>query len=194
MQNRNPKSKPEAGALPSRGNGVAATLPEKDSLELPLRVLPGAHPCQACGACCKYIATEIDAPTSMQDYEHIVWYISHRDVGVYIDWEGDWFIEFSTVCEHLTEAATCGIYRERPRICSDFSWNECEKTTQESAYRDRFVRPDEFVAWLEGKRPKAFAKYQKFRKKLIEKREAASAQALPEGPAAGLESGDAADA
>ncbi len=206
MQDRNSNSEPgsdaslqqrsklEAGTPESRANGAAAKSSEQDSLELPLLVLPGTHPCQSCGACCRYIATEIDAPTSMQDYEHIFWYLAHRDVGVYIDWEGDWFLEFNTVCEYLTEAATCGIYLDRPRICSDFSWNECEKTTQEPAYSKHFARPDEFVAWLEEKRPKAFAKYQKFRRKLIEKRAAASPKSLPTGAAARTEAGGAADA
>ena len=198
MQERNSKSNPGLdGGLQQNSNhgaGAAAEPPDQDSLELPLRVLPGAHPCQGCGACCRYIATEIDAPTSMQDYEHIVWYLTHRDVGVYIDWEGDWFIEFSTVCEHLTETATCGIYRERPRICSDFSWTECEKTTQEPAHRVHFSKPVEFVDWLEEKRPKAFAKYQKFRRKLIEKRDAASTSALPVKTDAEAEPATAADA
>ena len=147
-----------------------------ERLELPMVALPESHPCQACGECCRYIATEIDAPTSMQDYEHIAWYLLHRDVSVYVDWEGDWYIEFRTVCENLTEEATCGIYRDRPQICSDFSWNECERTTKESASKHHFHRPEEFVEFLREKRPKAYAKYMKFRRKLIEKRSAQTAR------------------
>lgn len=188
MQHRDPQESQDPQTLAASSNSESANgqsdgaNPDAqesktqmvEALELPLQVLPDVHPCQGCAGCCKYIATEIDSPTSMQDYEHIVWYIAHRDVAVYIDWEGDWFLEFTTVCDHLTEAQTCGIYRERPRICSDFSWNECEKTTQEPAYREHFAEPKQFVSWLEENRPKASAKYEKFRRKLIEKREAAS--------------------
>ena len=73
------------------------------SLELPMLELPKAHPCSACGKCCHYIAIEIDNPSSFKDYDELYWYLTHKDVCVYIDWEGDWFIEFETVCEHLTD-------------------------------------------------------------------------------------------
>ena len=56
-------------------------------LELPLIQLPGSHPCHGCGDCCRYIAIEIDNPTSYADHDHLYWYLSHRDVSVYVDWE-----------------------------------------------------------------------------------------------------------
>jgi Fe-S-cluster containining protein len=91
-------------------------------------------------------------------------------VSVYVDWEGDWFIEFETVCEHLTNNGTCGIYEDRPHMCSDFSWEECEKTTQERAWKYRFQTQDEFVIWHREKRPKSFARYVKAFGKLKDKR------------------------
>ena len=57
---------------------------------------------------------------------------------VYIDHEGDWYLEFRTVCRHLTPSGTCGIYAERPLICEEYSWEECEVTTREPGYRQRF--------------------------------------------------------
>ena len=140
------------------------------SLELPLLALPKSHPCKDCGACCEYIAIEIDAPTGYKDYDHVHWYLVHRDVAVYIDWEGDWFVEFATRCEHLSNTATCGIYSERPQICSDFSWEECEKSTGEDGHKVRFETPDEFLAWFEERRPKAFKKYSDRRAKLLRTR------------------------
>lgn len=156
------------------GNG-AGSAGSKPSLELPLATLPSTHPCSSCGACCRYIAVEIDSPTAYQDYDHIYWYLTHRGVAVYLDWEGDWYLEFETVCEHLTHDATCGIYRDRPQICSDFSWESCERSTGEEAYKVRFERPEQFMGWLEERRPKAYARYAARRDKLLAKRERESA-------------------
>ncbi len=140
------------------------------SLELPMLELPTAHPCSACGKCCHYIAIEIDNPSSFKDYDELYWYLTHRAVCVYIDWEGDWFIEFETVCEHLTETHTCGVYEERPRICSDFSWNECEVTTKENAWKTRFDTYEDLTQWMQEKRPRAWENYVKMRGKLMAKR------------------------
>jgi hypothetical protein len=62
-------------------------------------------------------------------------------------------------------------------MCSDFSFEECEKTTGESASQVRFTKPDELWAYLQEKRPRNFASYMKNRERLIRKREA-----QPEGP------------
>ena len=128
--------------------------------------------CTECGACCAYVAVEIDNPSSFDDYDHIHWYLTHRGVSVYIDWEGDWFIEFETVCEHLAESRTCGIYEDRPGICSEFSWDECEKTTSEPAWKYRFTKPDELLAFMKQKRPRNYERYMKQREKMMRKRSA----------------------
>jgi len=136
------------------------------ALELPLLDLPGSHPCHECGECCHYIAIEIDNPTAFVDHDHIYWYLSHRDVTVYVDWEGDWFIEFTTVCEHLSEQMTCGVYEDRPQLCSEFSWDDCEKTSGERAWKVHFRTPEEYHDWHRAKRPRSFERYQAWRKKL----------------------------
>jgi Fe-S-cluster containining protein len=152
------------------GNGSASNGKLKH-FELPLLSLPGSHPCQDCGACCTYVAAEIDAPTTARDYDQIHWYLTHSGVAVYIDWEGDWFLEFEARCDHLTSAKTCDAYGDRPELCSDFSWEECEKTTQEPGHKVRFIVPGEFFAWLEKQRPKAFERYSKFRRDLLKRRQ-----------------------
>ena len=144
------------------------------SLELALLDLPSAHPCHGCGQCCHYIATEIDNPSSFRDYDNLHWYLLHEDVCVYVDWEGDWFLEFRTTCRHLTPSRTCGIYEERPRICSEFSWDECEKSSDEPAWKYRFETYQELLDWLSKRRPKAYEKYTRARRKLVRKRREAS--------------------
>lgn len=148
-----------------KGNAVS------DAMEVPFVELPESHPCNDCGVCCDYVAVEIDPPTSFKDYENIHWYLVHRDITVYIDWEGDWFIEFMSPCENQTEAKTCGIYEVRPEMCSGFSWEECEHTVKEPAHRYRFNTPEEFFSWMEETRPAAYKRWVKSRKKLLEKRQ-----------------------
>ena len=89
---------------------------------------------------------------------------------MYVDWEGDWFIEFETVCEHLTDTKTCGIYEERPKICSSFQWDECEVSTHENAWKVRFDTYEELTDWMQEKRPRAWENYVKMRGKLLAKR------------------------
>ena len=103
---------------------------------------------------------------------------------MYVDWEGDWFLEFRTTCQHLTASRTCGIYEERPRICSDFSWDECEKSTEEPAWKYRFDTYQNLLDWLQERRPKAYAKYMRSRRKLVDKRRRAS-RGTPASPPAG---------
>ena len=150
--------------------GDASRADGSGTLELPLLDLPSKHPCHRCGECCEYVAVEIDKPTAFADFDHIFWYLTHRSVSVYVDWEGEWFIEFATPCEHITPGRTCGIYEDRPKICSSFSWEECEKNTQEKAYKHRFEKPEEFFDFLLEKRPKAFERYAKQRQKMLQER------------------------
>jgi len=124
-----------------------------------------SHPCFACSRCCTYIATQIDEPTTMTDYDHISWYLYHDGVSVYIDWEGAWFLQFETRCENLTPHGLCSIYDRRPAICKDFDWRDCEK--QQGADEDppekySFQSVDEFSGWLRKRRPRTYARYREF--------------------------------
>ena len=85
------------------------------------------HPCFECALCCTYVAVEIDTPTTGTEYDQIVWYLYHRDVEVFVDWDDAWHVLFRTRCENLSAAGTCGIYERRPGICKDFDWRGCEK-------------------------------------------------------------------
>jgi Fe-S-cluster containining protein len=81
--------------------------------------------CSGCSMCCKYVAIEIDAPESREDFENIKWYVAHKNVNVYVDSDDVWHIEFLTPCEFLGENGSCTIYEKRPKICRDYSPDEC---------------------------------------------------------------------
>ena len=40
--------------------------------------------------CCTYITQEIPAPRSKQDFNHMLWQVSHQNVSIYKDEDG-WF-------------------------------------------------------------------------------------------------------
>ena len=149
--------------------------PVLHSLELPLLSLPGVHPCSGCGECCTYIATQIDDPSTFKEYENIYWYLTHENVGVYIDWDGDWYLEFQTKCRNLTEARTCGIYVDRPRVCSDFSWTDCERNSKEQGWKHYFKSYEDLLGFMQARRPKAFARYARKRREMLRARERSAA-------------------
>lgn len=88
--------------------------------------LPKGDPCDGCDHCCRYIAMSIPNPRTKRHFEEIRWYVLHENVSVYIDWEGDWGIEFRTNCRWLKEGR-CTHYALRPNICSDYDPAECER-------------------------------------------------------------------
>jgi len=82
--------------------------------------------CKDCnGKCCRYIAIEIDAPETKEDFENIKWFVAHKNVNVYIDEDEEWHVEFITPCEFLREENECKIYDNRPEICKEYEHNEC---------------------------------------------------------------------
>lgn len=82
--------------------------------------------CEGCPAdCCKYIAIEIDPPEDLEDFEDIKWYVSHKNVNVYVEEDGTWNVEFITPCEHLDSEWKCTIYEKRPKICREYDQDEC---------------------------------------------------------------------
>jgi Fe-S-cluster containining protein len=88
--------------------------------------LPPGNPCVGCDHCCRYVSLEIDRPRTKADFEHIRWYVLHRNVSVLADWEGNWFIQFDTPCDWLAEGR-CSHYRFRPDICREYDPAECER-------------------------------------------------------------------
>lgn len=107
--------------------------------------------CRECDAlCCRYVATGIDRPVCKRDYDHIRWYLMHRNVFVFVDHEGEWYLEFATDCTRLGTSGECLRYEERPRICRQHGAGavECEFKGDHSPYRLRFSSPEDFEAYL----------------------------------------------
>lgn len=92
--------------------------------------------CKDCnGKCCKYIALELDEPTDRDDWDKIRWFLSHKNVIVYLDHDDDWIIEFQTPCKYLDKNNRCKNYENRPNICKEHDPEECEFSSGESPYQ-----------------------------------------------------------
>ena len=146
----------------SGGNGSRAG-PASVPFPLPLLEKESTHPCFSCALCCTYMALEIDNPSTNTEYDYLVWYLYHEGVSVFVDWEGDWYLKFESRCTHLTPNGMCGVYEDRPAICRDFSFLECERNNpEEPPDKWLFETADAFLDWFGRQRPKASERFQAF--------------------------------
>lgn len=112
-----------------------------------------APPCRDCGGkCCNYIAVELDKPTSKRDYDHIRWYLSHKNVNVFIDHYNKWHVEFRTPCEELTRNRECAVYESRPLICRNHGNSEGECEYYDTPYKEYFSTMTQFEKYLDEKK------------------------------------------
>ncbi len=90
------------------------------------QVPPGHSLCEYCTAkCCRYIALPIDPPESPREFDYIRWYLLHENISVFTE-DDDWYLVVHTPCRHLQPDHRCGIYETRPRICREYSTDNCE--------------------------------------------------------------------
>lgn len=98
--------------------------------------------CEHCtAACCRYIALPIDEPESREEIDDLRWYVLHEGVSVFVE-EGDWYICVQTVCRHLQSDYRCGIYETRPRICRDYSTDNCDYHSGDYGWEHHFTAPE----------------------------------------------------
>ena len=97
------------------------------------------RPEEKCGLCrssicCTYVAQEIDAPTSIADFDMLLWMLYHHDVHFYKE-DGSWTMKILNRCNNLQPDGRCGIYEKRPIICREHENDFCEfdETSEQSA-------------------------------------------------------------
>ena len=95
--------------------------------------------CEECGGkCCKYVAVELEEPTSKSDFEDLIYYLHHHGVKVCVvtdEGARTWYLQFDGPCRHLTPEGRCRIYEHRPTICREHSLEGCEYH-QADAFRE----------------------------------------------------------
>ena len=82
--------------------------------------------CDKCSAlCCRYFVLEIDTPETRRAYDDIRWYLIHENVFVFIE-KKKWYLGIYSRCKHLQVDNRCGIYETRPKICREYSTDNCD--------------------------------------------------------------------
>lgn len=83
--------------------------------------------CDFCTAskCCTYITHQIDKPRKKDEFDYLLWQVSHENISLFKDDDG-WFLMINTPCSHLLSDGGCGIYETRPQICREHSNDNCE--------------------------------------------------------------------
>lgn len=107
---------------------MTARLPKKHK---PSReeLAPGECLCDHCtGKCCRYYSLQIDTPTTWDDFDTIRWFLTHGQTMIYVD-DGKWYLLVLTKCQYLRPDNRCGIYLNRPRICREYTTENCEYDT-----------------------------------------------------------------
>jgi Fe-S-cluster containining protein len=107
------------------------------------------NPCFDCkGQCCNHVAVPIDKPTTRDDFGDIRWYVSHKNVQVFVE-DGDWYLCFLTPCRYLTKDYLCSDYDNRPKICRDYDPENCERHGDGKPYDHLFNTVEEVEAYAE---------------------------------------------
>jgi len=111
--------------------------------------LPGDHPCSGCGSlCCRYLAVHVDPPSDLDDCDVVRWYLVHRGVCVYVDRDGDWYVQVGARCKRLDRSGACTDYERRPNVCRDYSHDSCERSDDDAENIAEFSSAEEFDAFV----------------------------------------------
>ena len=108
--------------------------------------------CEYCTAkCCRYFALPIDTPTTWRDFDYIRWYLLHGRATVFVEDES-WYLMVHTDCKHLQPDNRCGIYETRPRICREYTTDNCEYE-DDWVYDHYFETPEQVQEYAEAVLP-----------------------------------------
>jgi len=107
-------------------------------------------PCHSCGeACCRYVAVALAPPRDGDDRDLIRWYLKHKQVCVYIDKDGDWWVQVGTDCLHIAADGGCDSYETRPQLCRDYGTHACERADHDDENIAEFTTAEQFESFFE---------------------------------------------
>ncbi|MDB5320376.1 MAG: Flagellin N-methylase [Phycisphaerales bacterium] len=105
--------------------------------------------CDQCSAlCCRYFVLEIDTPQTRRQYDDIRWYLVHQNVFVFIE-KRKWYLGVYSRCKHLQADNRCGIYETRPKICREYSTDNCDYHGGEYDWQVLFSSAEQLAAYAE---------------------------------------------
>lgn len=105
--------------------------------------------CDRCTAlCCRYFALEIDEPETAEEFDDIRWYLAHENVHIFIE-DDEWFLSVQTRCQYLQDDNRCGIYEDRPKICREYTTENCDYYTGQYDFQQYFTKPEQLEAYAQ---------------------------------------------
>lgn len=105
--------------------------------------------CDHCtGKCCRYISLPIKDPETWDDFDEFRWFLSHGQVLIYVE-KGTWYILFMSKCQYLLKDHRCAIYFDRPKICREYTTDNCEYD-QEWGFEKVFEAPEQIWEYAEA--------------------------------------------
>jgi len=106
--------------------------------------------CRDCGSkCCRYFTVPLGRPEDRDDFDAMKWYILHQGVSIYIDREGDWYVNVDSRCTALGDDGLCRVYASRPEICRVHTDAVCEKHEANYDFREHFFTVEQLMAYAE---------------------------------------------
>jgi uncharacterized protein len=119
--------------------------------------------CSKCSAlCCRYFALPLENPKTARQYDDIRWYLCHENVVVFIE-KKQWYVGMMTRCKHLQEDHRCGIYETRPKICREYTTENCDYHGGEYDFDVLFTSAEQLRKYaVEKLRAKALKKGKRF--------------------------------
>ncbi len=128
----NPNSTGASTPSQAAADNFLTALPSKPG-KLRRDELPaGKVLCDYCVAkCCRYFAVSIDKPDALDDFQLLRWFVMHGQTAVFVE-DDDWYLLVQTPCKHLLSDHRCGTYATRPKICREYTTDNCE-------YDDHYV-------------------------------------------------------
>jgi Fe-S-cluster containining protein len=105
--------------------------------------------CDHCvGKCCRYFTVPLDPPTTWDDFDAIRWYLAHEQTLVYVEKNG-WYILVMTRCGYLMPDNRCRIYLNRPKVCRNYTTDECEYDS-DWGFEKVFETPEQLWEYAEA--------------------------------------------
>lgn len=113
------------------------------------------HKCKA--ECCNSVTVEINTPKTKKEFDEIKWFILHKNVQVYIDFDKNWNVEFITPCTSLDKDHRCTTYDTRPAICRLYPKKDESCIFGENACKKLFKTIEDVDVYFEAKQKRRAA-------------------------------------
>lgn len=115
--------------------------------------------CDRCTAlCCRYFALQIDEPETPEQFDDIRWYLMHEAVHIFVE-DGEWYLSVQSRCQNLLDDNRCGVYEDRPRVCREYTTDNCDYHVGEYDYEQYFTSAEQLEAYAQAVLGKKQAKY-----------------------------------